>query len=102
MTRKRFIKLFMALGLQKREAQKLALRVHANNVPYKEAFSNFAFSRLKRGLVEICVSVDKFTEGILKISRALCELGEGLREAGRKTKDNLTECLNGRAEGERN
>jgi hypothetical protein len=102
MTRKRFIKLFMALGLQKREAQKLALRVHANNVPYKEAFFNFVFARLERGLEELCVSVHKFTEGILKLSRTLCEVGEGLREDGRKITDNLTECLNGRAEGERN
>lgn len=47
MTRKRFIKLVMSCGLQKRAAQKLALHYHAKNYSYEDAFYRFCEERFR-------------------------------------------------------
>ena len=93
MTRKRFIKLVMSCGVQKRTAQKIALHYHAENFSYKDAYSCFCVRRFKRATLEISVSCQKATEALSKLTQALCELGSEFREAGR----NLTECFDGRA-----
>lgn len=93
MTRKRFIKLVMSCGVQKRTAQKLALHYHSENFSYKDAYSCFCVRRFKRATLEISVSCKKATEALSKLAKAFCELGAELREAGR----NPTVFFDGRA-----
>ena len=101
MTRKRFIKFVMACGVQKRKAQKLALSYHAENFSYEDAFSCFCVGRFKLATFKITLSFHKATEATSKLAKAFRELGEEMREAVGKVNDNLTECLNWRAEDEK-
>lgn len=69
MTRKRFIKLVMSCGVQKRMAQKLALHYHAENFSYEDAFSIFREERFKAALKALEIFAD-----------VVREIGAALRE----------------------
>ena len=62
MTRKRFIKLVMSCGVQKRTAQKLALHYHAENFSYEDAFSIFCEERFESALKALEIFADMVRE----------------------------------------
>ena len=80
MTRKRFIKLAMARGVQKREAQKIALLYHAKNIPYEKAYRAFILARMTSSFVKFSVSCSKLSKSLQKLTQTIRKLGKELQE----------------------
>lgn len=80
MTRKRFIKLAMARGVQKREAQKIALLYHAKNIPYEKAYRASILAGMARSFIRFGASCSEFSKSLLKLTQAIHKLGKELQE----------------------
>lgn len=86
MTRKRFIKLVMSCGVQKRAAKKLALHYHTENFSYEDAFSIFCDESFKAAIKALEIFAD-----------VVREIGAAVRETEKTT----TAFFDGREEDEK-
>ena len=87
MTRKRFVKLLMATGKQRNEAQAIAMAYNAERIPYKNAFKFLSRwieieKRIKRDIISVKEALKRIGFAAQKAGEEISKLSTALKEVG--------------------